>query len=79
VKILFFAQTRQATNCSEIEISFSQPIHVDKLWEELENRFPALQPLRRSTRLARNQIYAAPDEIFQNLDEVALIPPVSGG
>ena len=34
---------------------------------------------RSSVRLARNGEYARPDERFEPNDEVALIPPVSGG
>lgn len=79
MKILFFAQARQATLCSEFDLPVSAPLDTAELWNRLETRFPSLKPLRRSTRLARNCVYASPDEIFHDPDEVALIPPVSGG
>lgn len=79
MKILFFAQARQATLCSELDLPVEAPLSAPELWSLLETRFPSLKPLRRSTRLARNCIYASPDEIFHDPDEVALIPPVSGG
>jgi len=79
VKILFFAQVRQAAGCSEYELPATAPITADEIWTALETSFPGLKPLRRSTRLARNCAYAEPGETFQPSDEVALIPPVSGG
>jgi molybdopterin converting factor small subunit len=45
----------------------------------LLKQFPALAAHRASVRLARNWEYAAPDVRFANTDEVALLPPVSGG
>jgi molybdopterin converting factor small subunit len=38
-----------------------------------------LEPLKNSCRLARNASHAAENEIFQTGDEVAVLPPVSGG
>jgi len=45
----------------------------------LVERWPALAAHRANTRLARNGAYAGESEIFGADDEVALIPPVSGG
>jgi molybdopterin converting factor subunit 1 len=79
MRILFFAQLKDATKCDSIEIAFSSPVTADELWTELLKRFPALTGHRSSVRLARNLEYARPDTRFATSDEVALIPPVSGG
>ena len=55
------------------------PLNTDQLWMELLKAFPKLTTHRASVRLARNQEYAASDAKFSGDDEVALIPPVSGG
>jgi molybdopterin converting factor small subunit len=57
----------------------SPPLNVEQLWAELLGKFPALAAHRANVRLARNWEYAAPDVQFMNADEIALIPPVSGG
>ena len=79
VRILFFAQLKDATKCDSIEIAFPSPVSAEELWTELLKRFPALGGHRSSVRLARNFEYTPRDTQFSNGDEVALIPPVSGG
>ena len=79
MRILFFAQLKDVTGCSEIEWSRGTPLDGEGLWNRLLNDFPGLAKHRASVRIARNGAYAAADEEFQPDDEVALIPPVSGG
>jgi molybdopterin converting factor subunit 1 len=79
MRILFFAQLKDATGCDFAEIKPASPLNAEQLWVELLKQFPKLAAHRPSVRLARNREYAMPDEKFSNNDEVALIPPVSGG
>jgi molybdopterin converting factor subunit 1 len=79
VRILFFAQLKDATKCDSAEIAFSSPVTAEELWTELLKKFPNLAGHRSSVRLARNFEYIATGTRFSNADEVALIPPVSGG
>lgn len=79
MRILFFAQLKDATKCDSVEIAFSSSATAQDVWAELLKRFPALAGHRSSVRLAKNFEYAAADMQFSNTDEVALIPPVSGG
>jgi molybdopterin synthase sulfur carrier subunit len=78
VRILFFAQLCELTGVSQADLEVDG-IGATALWAVLEERWPALSGQRANTRLARNGAYARPDEIFTTGDEVALIPPVSGG
>ena len=55
------------------------PVESAFIWDALLAKFPPLGCLRESTRLARNWEYATTVTIFQPGDEVAVIPPVSGG
>ena len=80
VRILFFASAREAAGCHH----FSLPCTKDgwceaEFWARLVQEFPALKALQSSARLARNQDYLAPDDRIFPGDEVAVIPPVSGG
>ena len=79
MRILFFAQLKDATGCESAEIKPAAPLDAEQLWTELLKQFPKLAVHRASTRLARNHEYAMPEAKFFNNDEVALIPPVSGG
>ncbi len=79
MRILFFAQLKDATGCDSAELTAASPLSAEQLWAELLRQFPKLAAHRTSVRLARNQEYAARDAQFRNEDEVALIPPVSGG
>ncbi len=79
MRVLFFAQLKDVTGCDSIELAAASPLDVEQLWAELLKQFPKLAKHRSNVRLARNWEYAAPDAVFADTDEVALIPPVSGG
>jgi molybdopterin converting factor subunit 1 len=79
MRLLFFAHLRQIVGQEAIEVSVPEPVTSDALWGLLTARFPALSPFKSSVRLAKNCEYATANTRFSNADEVALIPPVSGG
>jgi len=79
MRILFFAQLKDATKCDSIEIAAPPSLDAEQLWEMLIEKFPALANHRASVRLAKNSEYTGDNAQFVNADEVALIPPVSGG
>ncbi len=78
MKILFFAHLRDVAGCIELQRDFGS-VDVAGLWRELITEFPALAEFRANIRLARNGEYVDADALFSEADEVALIPPVSGG
>jgi len=79
MRILFFAQLKDATGCASVELPAPTPISGKALWAELLKKFPALETHRRTVRLAKNSEYVGLEVQFADGDEVALIPPVSGG
>lgn len=79
MRVLFFAQLKDATGCDSVELKPALPLNTEQLWNTLLERFPKLAAHRASVRLARNHEYAGADALFSSMDEVALIPPVSGG
>jgi molybdopterin converting factor subunit 1 len=79
MRVLFFAQLKDATGCDSVELHLPSALNAEQLWAELLNKFPALANYKKIVRLARNTEYASPDSEFSDADEVALIPPVSGG
>jgi molybdopterin converting factor subunit 1 len=79
MRILFFAQLKDVTKCDSIEIALPSPVNAHQFWKILIEKFPALANHQKNTRLARNWEYVDAKTQFTNADEVALIPPVSGG
>lgn len=78
MRICFFAQLKGVTGCAEMTLA-SDGVDADELWRQLSAAHPELSRFRGSVRLARNSEYVGPDARFGAQDEVALIPPVSGG
>ncbi len=79
MRVKFFAHLQDLTQCGETEIPAPQGITPDALWSALEQKFPGIIRHKNNTRLARNFAYTEAGSVFKESDEIALIPPVSGG
>lgn len=81
VRVLFFAGARDAAGCEQTEVFWDgdAALTVDEFWTLLGARFPMVAAVRPGLRLARNLEYMGEAESLFSGDEVALIPPVSGG
>jgi len=78
MRILFCAHLKDVTGCAELKLLIGD-VDRDGLWRQLLAAQPGLAPFRGHIRLARNGEFAGPKTRFSDADEVALIPPVSGG
>lgn len=79
MKIISFGITKDITGSFFLDFSAGQnPISVAELKEDLFNKYPDLRNLS-TLSIAVNNEYATNETIVNNQDEVALIPPVSGG
>lgn len=78
MRILFFAHLKGVTGCTEMTLA-GDGVDADELWRQLIAAHPNLARFRRSIRLAKNAEYVGPEARFHAGDQVALIPPVSGG
>ncbi|MEO1174287.1 MAG: MoaD/ThiS family protein [Planctomycetota bacterium] len=80
IRVLLFAAVRDAAGESSLELALPGPITAGAVSKELANQLPAAGDLIRVSRIAVNGSYVADEhEIDVSHDEVALIPPVSGG
>ena len=79
VKVLFFASVRDMVGTREIEWEESEGATVGQLKEDLVARFPKMSGLGRVLSLAVNAEYVDDSAVLRTGDEVAIIPPVSGG
>ncbi len=79
MKILFFARAREAAGCAEFSLPTGSALTQADVWTALVAAFPALAEFQKTARMARNETYLLPGELLQPGDEIAVIPPVSGG
>jgi molybdopterin converting factor subunit 1 len=79
MKVLLFAQCRAAAGYDEVSLSADQPLTQAEFWARLIATDPDLAPFQKTARLARNETYLHADELLHPNDEIAVIPPVSGG
>ena len=79
ITVRLFAQYREATGTSTINMSIPNSSSVSDVLELLFRAHPSLSLSKSNTVVAVNQSYAEHNYILQAHDELALIPPVSGG
>jgi MoaE-MoaD fusion protein len=79
VRVRLFAVQRELAGTREVPLDLPEPATVDDAWMALVALHPALAPGRASVRFARNGAYADAATALADGDEVAMIPPVSGG
>jgi molybdopterin synthase catalytic subunit len=79
VRVRLFAVQRELAGTREVPLELPDGADVEAAWSALVERHPVLAPGRASVRFARNGDYADPTTTLADGDEVAMIPPVSGG
>jgi molybdopterin converting factor subunit 1 len=79
VRVLFFGQLKDITGVAQEEAELSEGARVEDLFARYGSRFPRLAEFRPSVAASVNQEYAAWSSPLAGGDEVAFLPPVSGG
>jgi MoaE-MoaD fusion protein len=79
VRVLFFGQLKDIVGVSQEDAELSEGARVEDLFERYGRRFPKLAEFRTSIAASVNQEYAAWLAPLASGDEVAFLPPVSGG
>ena len=77
-KINLFGITKDIVGSNVTEIVMSQSADIQAVLGELKTNYPKLKDIK-SLLIAVNNEYAELDLILSENDEIALIPPVSGG
>ncbi len=78
VSILLFGISRDIVGSRSLQIDFSDKVSVKELMHTLEEKYPKFKELS-SLLVAVDDEYASEDHILSGDEEIALIPPVSGG
>lgn len=79
VTLRLFALAKQTVGQSELPLQLPESATVADLRQELALTCPALAPLLPSLMVAINSEYVDDQTIIEAGQEIALIPPVSGG
>ena len=79
VTVRLFARLRDIAGASELARDLAPGATIGDLWRQLAGEFPELAPYERSISSAVNADYARLDTPLADGDEVAFLPPVSGG
>ena len=79
VRVRFFAWLRDAAGCDECWLTLQPGTKALEAKVALVARYERLSGLIDTTRLALNQEYRPWETLLHDGDELALIPPVSGG
>jgi molybdopterin converting factor subunit 1 len=79
VTVKLFARLRDIAGSSEMARDVAPGATIGSVWRELANEYPELANYERSISSAVNADYAKMDQVLSDGDEIAFLPPVSGG
>jgi MoaE-MoaD fusion protein len=79
IRVLFFGLTHDLTGFDEERVDLPEGGRLEDLWRHYASRFPSLAEIFPSLVTAVNQEVAVPAQPLRDGDEVAFLPPVSGG
>jgi molybdopterin synthase catalytic subunit len=79
IRVLFFGLLKDICGGAEDRIELPAGSTAGAVFEHYAAAFPKLRQMASSIVLARNHEFATPREPLSEGDEVALLPPVSGG
>jgi molybdopterin converting factor subunit 1 len=79
VRVRFFARLREQAGAEIEALEVPPGSTLADVYDNLRRKHPALEPDRVAVRGAINQEFANWDAVVSQGDELAFIPPVSGG
>ena len=79
MRVLLFARLRELSGVDCMEMEVPEGTTLGELWRQLQTVTPPLRVFTHPPLMARNLEYAGADTPLSVNDEVAFLPPVSGG
>ena len=79
IRVLFFGVLKELVGAAYETVVLAPDATLADLLSFLENRTPRLKSVLSSVAMSVNEEYAGPEARLKQGDEVALLPPVSGG
>ncbi|WP_321474815.1 molybdenum cofactor biosynthesis protein MoaE [uncultured Paludibaculum sp.] len=79
IRVLFFGLLKDIAGLREEHLLLDEGVRLNDLFGQYAARFPKIRDMRASIVLAVNQQFALDNPELRDGDEVAFLPPVSGG
>lgn len=79
IKVLFFGRLKEIVGHAEDSVELPDGVPIEELFSHYGERHPELARFRASLVASRNQEFAPWSTPLHSGDEVAFLPPVSGG
>jgi molybdopterin synthase catalytic subunit len=79
VHVRLYAGLRDLIGQQQLELELAEGATVDELWTQLTRDYPVVTPFLSSLACAVDEEYVPSSHPLRDGDNVALIPPVSGG
>jgi molybdopterin converting factor subunit 1 len=79
IRVLLFGAAADRAGTREIELPLEDGATLAEVWPLLAERHPDLAPMRDTLAFAVNGEYARGNDGVSPGDEIAVLPPVSGG
>ena len=79
VTVRLFARLRDLAGAGELVREVPGPATIEQVWRSLVKDMPALGDYERTMSVALNADYSRMNTAVHEGDEVAFLPPVSGG
>ena len=79
IKVLFFGLLKDICGRAEDRLEMPAAATLRSVFDHYAVQFPVLESMAKSIVLARNHEFGSPGDLLNEGDEVALLPPVSGG
>jgi len=78
ISVILFGIARDIVGGKHLKLSVNETCQVDELKKIMVNKFPEFEDLKHIS-VAINSEYAKGETVLRPGDEIAIIPPVSGG
>jgi len=79
IEVLLFGAAADRAGTREVRLEIEEHTTLAEVWPLLADEYPALSAMRDTLAFAVNGEYARMDGRVGPGDEVAVLPPVSGG
>ncbi|MFW6038251.1 MAG: molybdopterin converting factor subunit 1 [Candidatus Saliniplasma sp.] len=79
VKLKFFASSREIVGSKELDMDIERGSKTKDVLNILMEKFPGLKDFEGQLILAVNKQTGKADRLLEDGDEIAVLPPVSGG
>jgi len=79
VTVQFFSYFKELAGCERFEGDVKDGTTIGELLTVIYNKFPKLEPMRKSTLIAVGLEYQDRAYVLKEGDEMSLFPPVQGG